>query len=83
MLAESAELADIDKGLNSSPSEADAEDSELANIPSSGNGSGGAKSKRGKGRRNRTPPPQRTPEEIAALRAERAAKRSARAHHRM
>ena len=74
-LAESAELAGIDKGLDSSPSEAEAEDSELANIPSSGNGSGGAKSKRGKGRRNRTPPPQRTPEEIAALRAERAAKR--------
>lgn len=71
-LAESDELAQINLGASVDV----AEDTELANIPdserSTGSGAGGRPKKQ---RRQRARPPQRTEEEIAALRAVRAAKR--------
>ena len=73
-LAEDVDHGRIELGGGSAGGGSAADDAELANIPGSDGGSS-AGSKRARGRRNRAPPPQRTEAEIAALRAERAAKR--------
>ena len=72
-LAEGAELAQIEQAAGG-PKEA-GEVAELANIPDSEKKSGSGASSGRKQRKPRPRPPQRTEEEIAALRAERAAKR--------
>ena len=69
--AESDELARLE-----SNAVAASEVSELANIPGSDTDEKGGAKKKGRGRRNRSTPPQRTPEEIEIIRAERAAKRA-------
>lgn len=53
------------------PIDGDGADDELTNVPSER----AERQRAGKGRGRREPPPQRTPEEIAELRAQRAAKR--------
>ena len=73
-LAESAELRDIERDTSGEVGEV----SELANIPDSerksGSGAGEGTQKKGR-KKGRVAPPKRTEAEIAAIRAERAAKR--------
>ena len=73
-LAEGAELAALARGGEEGEAPVLGEATELSNIPSDGAQASGARSGK-KHRRARAPPVVRTEEEIAALRAERAAKR--------
>ena len=76
--AEGDDFASLERGATAEDAGA-GEVLELANIPGGGGGSGASsemqKKKKKVQRRRRAPPPVRTPEEIARIRAERAAKR--------
>eukprot|EP00816_Leptocylindrus_hargravesii_P010221 CAMPEP_0196822864 /NCGR_PEP_ID=MMETSP1362-20130617/85075_1 /TAXON_ID=163516 /ORGANISM="Leptocylindrus danicus, Strain CCMP1856" /LENGTH=436 /DNA_ID=CAMNT_0042202541 /DNA_START=326 /DNA_END=1636 /DNA_ORIENTATION=+ len=72
VVSESHAFLEILKKCNESENDGDST-TELSNIPSSSKRSGGRWHKR----RGRDPKPQRTPEEIAIIRAERAAKKAA------
>jgi len=72
-LAESDEFQRLQAGTSGEGEEED-EVEELANIPSGDSRSGGGR--RRSNRRGRNPKPKRTPEEIVAVRAERAAKKA-------